>query len=65
MTNEWGPATLTTTGASNSVPSASVMPDTRPSARRMSVTSVLNRNSPPLASAARCRLWLASWGSLT
>src|SRR5207248_1208806 len=28
-------------------------------------TSARNRNRAPCASAARCRLWVASWGSLT
>ena len=60
MTNEWGPATFTTTGASTLVPSARVIPATRLPFRRTSTTSVLNRNTPPWASVARCKLWVAN-----
>ena len=65
ITKEWGPATFTTIDASNDRPSARSTPATRPSSIRIPLTSALNRNSPPLASAARCKLWEASWGSVT
>ncbi len=48
-----------------SVPSSSVTPATRPFSRLIAVTLVRNSNRPPLASAARCRLWDASAGSDT
>jgi hypothetical protein len=38
---EWGPATLTTTGASIVLPSARVTPATRPPVWRISITSQL------------------------
>ena len=62
---ECGPATLTTTGASISVPSASVTPAARPPARRIATTLLLKRNRAPWRSAACCRLRAASCGSVT
>jgi hypothetical protein len=49
---EWGPATLTTTGAFTCSPSASTTPSTRPARRGISTTAVLKRKTAPAASAA-------------
>ena len=64
-----GPSRLvdygTTTGAWTSLLSCRRTPLTRPSFLRMAITLLLNTKRPPLASAARCRLCVESWGSVT